>query len=219
MKIDTFKIELTQLISRKMFRSKEIRWFSVKESKDIIQWFASQGNSFDTAGSRIDHYLPHLRNDGIGFKLREGNVELKHLTSKPEKARISPSAEGFMERYIKWSFNTAENDELSEKIIRENEYGWIEVKKERMGIKIRESEAGNRNWVDIAEEIPNGCQLEYTRIEINDKEAYYTFGLEWFGEPEIELEPAFIAEILGDTEFNFEESMGYAEFLNNLASD
>ncbi|MCM8571066.1 hypothetical protein NE848_16835 [Gramella jeungdoensis] len=196
-----------------MFNSKEIRWFGKKEDKEISSWFAGRGITFENTEPRTDFYLPLPGKKDIGIKLREGNIEIKHLLAKPEKGKLSAKAHGYFERYTKWSFSTEKDDVLSHKIIQAKEYDWLEVQKERMGCKLMEGSNGIKHLVKIEDQIPYGCQLEYTRIKLNNT-TWYTFGLEWFGEKEIEVGPELVEKILGNSTLNGKNSMGYAEFLN-----
>lgn len=196
-----------------MFKSREIRWFSHYEDSAIVNWFERNSQNFENTDSRTDFYLPLPEKEDIGIKLREGNIEVKHRFNKPESGKISPGAQGYFEEYIKWSFSTAEKDSLSQEIIQENKYKWLKVKKERMGFKLQEKKAGGTLMVNLEQDIPYGCQVEYTRIELNEN-VWYSFGLEWFGPKIIKVEPVFIEEILGNTVLKPEQSMGYAELLN-----
>lgn len=196
-----------------MFKSREIRWFTQTEDSAISKWFARNGQTFANTESRTDFYLPLPGKEDIGIKLREGNIEIKQRINQPEKGKISASAEGYFEDYIKWSFSTADEDELSREIIQKNRYEWLKVRKERMGFKLQETEEAKTSMVNISEYIPYGCQVEYTRISLN-KKTWYSFGLEWFGPKIIKVEPGFIEEILGNSLFKPKESMGYAELLN-----
>ncbi|MCG9972010.1 hypothetical protein [Christiangramia crocea] len=196
-----------------MFNSKEIRWFSKTEDKAISNWFKKKSYSFEDTEARTDFYLPLTGKKEIGIKLREGKIEVKQLIAEPEKGNLSANAEGFFERYSKWSFSTSENDSLSKEIITEKKYDWLDVKKERMGVKLKKETNGNTAIVKIDEFISYGCQIEYTRIKVKET-TWYSFGLEWFGEKELEVDQALIHEILGDSRLNPDESMGYAEFLN-----
>lgn len=196
-----------------MFNSKEIRWFTKKENKEISKWFAERAITFENTDSRTDYYLSLSGKKDIGIKLREGNIEVKHLIANPVEGKLTKNASGYFERYTKWSFSTDKEDILSHRIIHEKKYDWMEVSKERMGCKLKEDGNGKKLLVKIEDQIPFGCQIEYTRINLNNS-TWYTFGLEWFGEKELEVDPELIKEILGNSHFETGESMGYAEFLN-----
>ena len=62
----------------------------------------------------------------------------------------------------------------------------------------------------------SGCQIEYTKLEINDK-VYYTFCMEQFGEAEFQLPEEFIGRSLGSTQLKVGDSMGYGEFLKGIS--
>lgn len=198
-----------------MFKSREIRWFTDHEEVSITKWFEGHGQSFQDSVARTDHYLPQHKKD-TGIKLREGMVEIKQRQGKPQQAAICPNANGYFEEYVKWSFKIAESDPLSEAIISENKYGWTKVRKTRLGLKLTMKEQ-KPELVDITEQVPYGCQLEYTRVQVLGK-TWYSFGLEWFGEKFIKVNPDLISEILGNHKLLLKDSMGYAQFLDNLRS-
>ena len=60
--------------------------------------------------------------------------------------------------------------------------------------------------------IKRGCQVEYTRILIDEK-IWYTFGLEWFGEPWLELNPEVFMEILVGTRLQSQNTQSYPQFI------
>ncbi len=194
-----------------MYKSKEIRWFHEEPKKGILNWFAEKGKAFENTDSRTDFYLPVKNEKGIGIKLREGNIEVKHRISEPKQEKLSQRAEGFFERYLKWSFDSSQEDSLSREIIKQQKYNWVEVKKERMGFKLKEKN-GEPEIVDMETYLEYGCQLEYTRISIQ-RNTWYSFALEWFGEKEIIVLPEFWKEILGNEKLKKENSMGYADFI------
>ncbi|MCP9200725.1 hypothetical protein MKO06_12460 [Gramella sp. GC03-9] len=197
-----------------MFTSNEIRWFSKEISQPVIQWFNEHSYHFDQTESRTDFYLPVFNERGIGIKLREGNAEVKHRTGKPELTELIPGVKGYMESYIKWSFSLSEEDSLSHKIIHENQHDWMEIKKTRMGFVLTEKDSEICR-IELDEFTDFGCQVEYTRVE-TEQQTWYTFGLEWFGDRQVNLPPAFLKEILQDCNYPEERSMGYADFILKL---
>lgn len=194
-----------------MFKSKEIRWFHEEPKKTILNWFAQKGKSFENTDSRSDFYLPVQNEKGIGIKLREGNIEVKHRVSEPEQGKLSPQAEGFFEHYLKWSFDSSQEDSLSREIIKQQKYNWVEVKKERMGFKLKERNE-DTELVNMETYLDYGCQLEYTRISLQGNTCY-SFALEWFGEKEIPIPDKFWRDILGSEKLKKKNSMGYADFI------
>lgn len=199
-----------------MFKSREIRWFTNHEDPSISRWFAGHDLNFRDSEARTDHYLPQPDKMDTGIKLREGLVEVKQRQGKPQQTSICPNARGYFEEYIKWSFKLAEEDPLSEAIIGEKKYGWTEVKKTRLGLKLT-LQGEKSELVSISEQIPFGCQIEYTRVQAMGK-TWFSFGLEWFGEKSIDVSPDLILEILKDSKLHLNDSMGYAEFLTRITA-
>lgn len=196
-----------------MFKSKEIRWFSQTENSSISKWFEENSYIFENTIPRKDFYLPLQEKEDIGIKLREGSIEIKHRTERSEKEKLLSRAEGYFEKYIKWSFTSAEEDSLYQEIVEEEKYDWVGVSKERLAFKLKKDPDEGIVRVKADEFIPSGCQIEYTRVKLKD-EVWFTFGIEWFGDEELNFDLSLIDEILGETDLKAENSMGYAEFLN-----
>jgi hypothetical protein len=153
-----------------------------------------------------------LDKDDITVKLREGNIEIKHRVGLPEEYTLTKNCTGLIENWVKWSFKTDEADKLSQEIVSENKYNWIETIKTRIGVKVTEDKNGALQILPIKSIIEFGCQIEYTMVEIYGKTSF-TFALEWFGEKEFHLPEDLIKEILGAAQFTVEDSMGYGEYL------
>lgn len=196
-----------------MFKSKEIRWFFQTDNTSIRNWFEENSYIFENCNPSKDYYLPLKEKEDIGIKLREGNIEIKHRIERSEKEKIINRAEGYFEHYIKWSFSSAEKDSLYDEIAEEEKYDWIGVAKERLAFKLNKDPDGAIKRIHADKFIPYGCQIEYTRVKLRE-EVWYTFGIEWFGEKELNFDLSLIDEIIGETELKAENSMGYAEFLN-----
>ncbi len=194
-----------------MYKSKEIRWFMNDIDVAIIDWFAGHGQIFEETVSRTDYYLP-LDKEDISVKLREGNIDIKHRLGKPREGKLTPGCMGFFENWIKWSFNADKADKLSQEIVLQNPYNWIKTLKTRIGVKVTEDKSGNLQIVPIKTFVDFGCQIEYTLLKIQDK-TVYTFALEWFGEKDLLLPEELTKEILDNSQFSVEDSMGYGEFL------
>src|SRR5690606_9464808 len=117
-----------------MFKSKEIRWFSMHRHEGIVQWFGRESQTFETTNLRTDFYLPFDKKD-ITVKLREGNIEIKHRVSDPSKGYLTRLIAGMFEDWAKWSFNVDRADKLSQEIIQLNKNIWTKVTKTRLGVK------------------------------------------------------------------------------------
>jgi hypothetical protein len=194
-----------------MFKSKEIRWFKSTEDQQITKWFEQHGQTFNNTEARTDFYLPLDKKD-VALKLREGKIEIKHRVGEVIEGQLTSSAKGVFENWIKWSFNADEADKLTKDIITTNKYNWVEITKTRIGVKVAEDSTGNLEIHPIKAFIDNGCQIEYTLLEMHGK-TFFSFALEWFGNQELTLPQNFINEILGSTQFIIEDSMGYGEFI------
>jgi hypothetical protein len=194
-----------------MYKSKEIRWFGEEEQPHLIAWFGKQGLSFETTTPRIDHYLI-LPFRQISIKLREGNIEVKTRIANPDFAKLESTASGVFELYEKWSFRLSESDFLSREIIAHGTEQWLATEKRRMGLKVSMDASGQQRIIPIGDQIPFGCQLEYTELKVKGRTTY-TFALEWFGDRFIDLDPAILSALFGGHEFRLEDSMGYGEYL------
>ncbi len=199
-----------------MLKTKEIRWFTRHENREISHWFANRGLTFNKVEPRTDYYLLVHNHDYMAPKLREGKIEIKHRIGSPTIFTLAANARGYFEEYVKWSFELDSRDELSAAIIN-NKYPaeWIAIRKERLGIKLAENNSGNINIHDLTTIIDNGCQLEYTRIKVN-RDIWYTFNLEWSGNKFLKPDVSIINKIIGDSKFRPKDSMGYGEFLQQF---
>lgn len=197
-----------------MDKSKELRWFTKDENKTINKWFACHGLNFNSANARTDYYLTALINDDTIPKLREGKIEIKHKIGTSEAHSLTPNAEGYFEKFLKWSFELDNEDELSDVITNTNRYTaeWKKVYKERMGVQLARAKDGTLKVHDIGDSLQSGCQIEYTRIKVNSA-LWYSFNLEWFGNEFLELDSSFVSEILGNSILKLEDSMNYGRFL------
>ena len=62
------------------------------------------------------------------------------------------------------------------------------------------SRKGKIEIVDIKQSIASGCQIEYTRLVINNR-VWYTFGFEWFGVENLTIDDE-MKLIIGDSKMN-----------------
>lgn len=167
-----------------MQSSYEMRWFCEAIPDAVAQWFESKGLHFSVAHDhRVDHYLPLPAKKAIGVKLREGNVEFKHLIQSTGRRNFANGhITGRIQHWKKWSFELSSADALSKAIIDENKYDWLPIQKERLGWKYKFTKSGREQGeIDIKEFTQEGCQVEYTRLVVHNK-MWYTFGLESFSE-------------------------------------
>ena len=197
-----------------MYNTREIRWFTPKENKSISQWFNNRGLFFSEVEKRTDMYLVIPGNEEVNIKLREGNIEIKTRTGKPESSHLIPGMEMLVEKWVKWSFTTRKDDELSQKII-ENKYNWLAVDKTRLGVILGQDDQYSEKFYDIGKSLPDGCQIEYTRIKVKNQQ-WFSFNLEFFGENPPVLKSDTLIEITGKVPLNPECCMGYPRFLQKF---
>lgn len=201
-----------------MYKSKEIRWFSKTEDPGISKWFETHAYIFENTTPRTDYYLLLKDQKNTGIKLREGNIEIKQLISRSDKEKLVKKVKGYFEHYIKWSFNSAEDDLLMQQVIEEEKFNWIAVRKERIGYKLKENENGSIIKVKLDEFPDFGCQVEYTRLKIKE-EIWYTLALEWFGDEELQFDLSILNQMLSENKLKAKKSMGYAEFLQRFRTN
>lgn len=227
-----------------MFTTYEIRWFfdrAERGEKAIEEWFGhitltpKSGSEYKSAiaesEQRVDFYIAIPAINGLSIKLREGKIEIKQrLPDDLDKF----DAPGKVERWQKWSINMKGDKDLAEKIVGDKKFDWITVPKERFGFKYRFDGNNEFKEVNINEHIPEGCQVEYTHFQVNDKK-YYTFGFEAFSETNNEKQNFQKGLEYGLNHFGrwdmaqarilppkphlrLENSMGYPEFLEKVST-
>jgi hypothetical protein len=165
-----------------MDRSSELRWFSQEKFTDVEYWFKQHEKKFKNEWQRSDFYI-HL--DGytkLSFKIREGKAEIKTCIDNSSIFKISDTCSGVAEHWIKWSKSLSRN--LQAEQILEDKNQLIELKKERLLVTYA---TRNNNVVIVNESVDEGCQVELTRLSINNH-LYYSFGFEAFGANEKQID-------------------------------
>jgi hypothetical protein len=213
----------------------EVRWFFDQLQTPLEEWFANKGLHFqkNKPYPRIDFYLLISAEKGLGIKLREGNIEIKEPIDISDSENFE--VHGRVESWQRWGFKVEKIDNLADEIIDKKKDGWIEIPKERIGFKYRFDDANNIIMVPIDDKtLKEGCQIEYTRFEMNGKE-YYTFNLESFSKSNKQKEnfKKGVELALKDLEtwdisqaralplkpkLSKENSMGYPEFFKKYSS-
>ncbi len=197
-----------------MYKTKEIRWFFKKQNRSIETWFETLG--FDSFEKREDFYLC-LGKDDVGVKLRDGNIEIKHLIGTRARGCLEAKAWGYFEDWIKWSFVAELGHEIVSNITNGKCKRWLSVIKERQSAQLT-MENGAISIKPYHANLRFGCQIEYSNIHLKG-ENWYTFGLEWFGNRGLDLDASLIHAILGPTKLKINQSMGYPAFLSQLKND
>ncbi|NNE77953.1 MAG: hypothetical protein HKN31_12880 [Pricia sp.] len=191
-----------------MYLTKEIRWFFKNENEHINRWFDRL--EFDNFEQREDFYLD-LGKEDLGVKLRQGNIEIKYSVGTRSKGCLNKNAWGYFEKWNKWSFSVENKEAILSGMTIDDQSKWTSVLKERK-IAILTFEQGEENLLAADNETASSCQFEYSRIQVSDS-VWYTFGLEYSGDLSLKIRDSLITEILGDTKFAMNQSMGYPAFL------
>lgn len=196
-----------------LYKSTEIRWFKKSIDESIIKWFNKENINFQNVESRVDHYLILPGNETLNIKLREGNIEIKQRISQPAEVELNPALKGYLENWEKWSFHIESGNTLLDVIPKNSENRWVEISKTRLGLKYVLNDGSNYILIPISENVPSGCQIEYSRVVLN-QETWYSFNLEWFGNESTEPVLRLMHDLMRNSRFVSEDSMSYAGFLN-----
>lgn len=197
-----------------MFSSTEVRWFFNEPLPQALsRWFAL----FDpiSQAPRTDYYLNFTDNADIGIKLREEQIQIKHVVADLGVQHFT-NAEGQVIKYEKWSFPVVSNSEWATLVNRPDV--WVPVKKIRQMLKFTLG-GGYPNKVRMDEPLDNGCEVELSKVEVKDKE-YWSLAFEAFGSSaELNLQKT-IREIFESKScpFYFEgkKSLGYARLIHDI---
>ena len=196
-----------------MYKSREVRWFFKDRNEVITKWFQSHKLDFTQIQSRTDFYhLPTL-DKALGIKIREGKLEVKHRVSGPYTGILYSNQKVSFEDWTKWSFELRNDDPETKAIVEDKKHRkWLAVIKNRMAVNVGEAENGELKIFSLDIPITRGCQLEYTKLEVEGK-LYYSFGLEWFGEPWLSIDHPILNELLQNSDIPWGKYKSYPEFL------
>jgi hypothetical protein len=161
-----------------MYPTMEVRWFyRGRIPAEVVAWYSRIGPSPEEQPGRMDHYLRLADNDSLGIKLREGRLEIKQRTGRPEVVDFHPRVSGVVERWRKWSFPLAEN----ETALTGPESTWVAVEKRR---RLRRYRVTGDKQVQAAPgeaKLVGGCELELTRLKAVDQQ-WWSLCFEAFGD-------------------------------------
>jgi hypothetical protein len=194
-------------------RTCEIRWFLKTPLSGIAGWLEDLEADRITTENRTDFYLFLPGRKDLGIKIREGRLEVKHRTAPPWPKQIAPAWEGYLEAWVKYGFELGRNK--TERPLWAGEDPTLhEVVKYRRAMLIHQTD-GELTFGPLQYGNTTAIQLEYTKLRVLE-ETWYTLGLEWPEDLELQLPETFFREILGEDRLTRAESMGYAEFLQLL---
>jgi hypothetical protein len=207
--------------------SAESRWFYETSPADeaIIAWFAGHGQLLTEGAHRTDLYLiNHMPSKSI--KLREGRVEVKiNVHNWEEELRHDNFTRS--NSWKKYSFVLEKDDEDAAQVLRDFaglrsigvNHDWIRLDKERMTVSyVTVPESGTFRLAEAGERPEQGCAVDYTRINVNLRKTFYSFGFEAYGNAmtvkkslDLAMQDVFTSgEITGLTKAS---AMAFPEFL------
>ncbi len=157
----------------------EVRWFfnHPVAMTTLLKIFPHQMQP-----ERHDFYLLHTGNH-LGIKWREGNVEIKQRQEESQPYR-KDNLSGQLEFWKKWSFALKEEKALQAFLNPGHQQHWMKMEKQRtLLLFVYDLQERKTSPVSPDSEVEAQCELEVTRIVINEK-AFYTIGLEASGPTE-----------------------------------
>lgn len=191
-------------------KTHEIRWFYEEPLEPFPSFFEQLPQGAATFEQRTDKYLIPVLEQGVGVKIRANRIEVKSRIGTPVPVEIAPGLKGYQEAWVKYGFEL-QADQATHLSPAETSGDWLEVFKERWATLVEVSQ-GNWNFHPIGTNLSNCVQLEYTRVEIQNR-LWYTFGLEWLAENPVEIPSPFFSGILPPESLQRQESMSYPSFL------
>ena len=170
--------------------SAESRWFYETSPADeaIIAWFASHGQLLTEGSHRTDLYL--ISNmPSRSIKLREGRLEVKINVHNWEDEELLGNHTR-SNSWKKYSFVLEKDDEDAAQVLRDFaglrsigvNHDWVRLDKERMTVRYATvPESGTFRLALEGEQPEQGCAVDYTRVNVNLRKTFFTFGFEAFG--------------------------------------
>jgi hypothetical protein len=195
----------------------EVRWFLDGPVPDpVVDWIRSLGAEAESA--RTDLYL--VSDDpAMNVKLREGKVQTKHRIGDRTPIQFADEVEGIQERWVKWSFPTAEQHH---DLFEDDPTGlWVPVHKERLRLEISPEEQSDL-LSRLIEPDPAEAKIELTEVRSQGVETW-TICMEAEGSPD--ALPGTLQQ-MGNYLFSqgtppaltAEDSYGYAQWIHGLKS-
>ena len=164
-----------------MFPTAEVRWFYRGAiSPEVLEWFDQGELTPEEQPRRVDYYLRLSDRDSLGIKLREGRVEVKQRHRQYGVFRFHDQVAGLVEHWRKWSFELSEGaGNLTSTIVPAS--CWIGVTKRRKLRRYRLTGSKEVVAVPIEEQSGLRCNLELTRISVDETE-WWSLGFEASGD-------------------------------------
>ena len=201
--------------------SKEVRWFVKGKNYQIERWFNRNGSSFKKQKERFDYYLNMLPLENISCKIREGKAEFKKQIG-PLSTNINfEKFNGKVENWVKWSSDLKDSLAIPDQIDIDSNAQFIVIKKTRVLVIFKVEDNKPITRVKNGNYPKEGCQVEYTRIKVGEKDEWYSFGFEAFGSRaninrNFELVTNHVLGQMPGVSFEEKYSYGYPRFLKDF---
>ena len=202
-----------------MYSTVEVRWFLPGPVPlEVSTWFHRDRLKSFAEPERVDYYLCLNDTDGLGIKLRQGQIEVKQRNRQLGLIQVARQAQGLVEQWRKWSFGlVGAGYDFSHQPV--PAAAWLAVKKERLLRTYRLTDS----WQVVPASLDSpgpGCDLELSQIWIGS-EVWWSLCLEAFGEEaSLEQNLLLVASHVLETSKSpllvAEYSCGYPRWLQTL---
>jgi hypothetical protein len=156
-------IDATKLINA--YQGMEVRWFFTNEQEAIKDWFAAIApENVKNEKGRVDFYL-NTGYNSMSFKIREGKTEIKVLDKEFGGQEWAGKYKGIVQLWYKWGPELKSNDNRLSTIFSDTTQ-FSRMVKDRLLIKYSISDNGQIELVKASTRVANGCQVEYTKIQL-----------------------------------------------------
>ncbi|AFY94198.1 hypothetical protein [Chamaesiphon minutus] len=154
----------------------ELRWFYRGDlPAEIANWFDTLGSNGTDADARTDFYLQSSSPE-VGIKIRQGNLEVKHLQQQFDKIDIDRFGESNIEQWSKWICH-----DRSAHAPATRKQGWIQVDKVRQQRFYRVEFSDPLKLIPISTPRKNAAAIELTTLQLCGQ-AWWTIACEYLGD-------------------------------------
>lgn len=208
----------------------ESRWFyETSPADDAIQnWFASHGQHLTGSSKRTDLYLVN-NSPAKSIKIREGKLEVK-INAHNWDEEIVDANFVRSNSWKKYSFVLEKDDDDASQVLQDFasvrsigvNHDWIRLDKERITVNYSTiPESDTFRLAHKGERPDQGCAIDYTRIEVNLRKVYTSFGFEAYGNAmtvrkSFELVMRDVFSGSGISGLTQASAMAFPEFILNL---
>jgi hypothetical protein len=154
----------------------ELRWFYREDlPAEIANWFDTLGSNGTDADVRTDFYLQSSSPE-VGIKIRQGNLEVKHLQQQFDKIDLDRFGESNVEQWSKWIC-----DDRSAHPPATGKQGWIQVDKVRQQRFYRVELDDPLQLMPIGTPRKNAVAIELTTLQLHGR-TWWTLACEYLGD-------------------------------------